>query len=55
MKGPNAKMPCIDQLADRLKMNEWNNIPIPIKEAFEEIVGVFVELKKCYFSNFNSI
>ena len=55
MKGPNSKLPCVDELASKIKINQWNNIPIPLKEAFEEMINVFKQFKTYYFSNFNSI
>ena len=54
MKGPNASLPCVDELTFRMKMTTWNNIPIPIKEAFEQLIFVFKEFKQIHFQSFNT-
>ena len=41
MKGPNNIIPFIDNLSIKLSMEEWNNIPIPLKTAFLKICEVF--------------
>ena len=55
MKGPNAKLPFIDELSKKLNMGDWNNIPIPLKEGLEQIILAFREFKQCYFINFNTL
>lgn len=45
MKGPNAPMPCVDELPGKIKPLAWNNIPVPVTNAFEEIIRVFKEFK----------
>ena len=55
MRGKGATLPFIDELPERLRMSDWKNIPIPIKEAFEEIFEAFRGLKQVHFENFNDI
>ena len=39
----------------KIGLDEWNNIPIPVKEGFEYFIHAFKEFKQCYFTNFNAI
>ena len=55
MKGPNAKLPFVDNLEAKINMGAWNNIPLPVQAGFEEIINAFKEFKQCYFKNFNQI
>ena len=55
MKGPNAALPCVDNLKKKIFPNKWNNIPVPLCEAIEELMHMFVEFKKLYHSNYNMI
>ena len=55
MKGPNAKLPFVDDMQMKIGVDEWNNIPIPVKEGFEYFIHAFKEFKQCYFTNFNAI
>ena len=55
MKGPNAQLEFVDFLEQRLKMKKWNNIPLPLVDAFKVLVEAFEQVKQCYFTNFNSI
>ena len=55
MKGPNASLPIVDDLHVRIKPFTWNNIPLPVCNAFEEIIKTFQEFKKIAFENYNGI
>ena len=55
MKGPNASLPIVDDLHMRIRPFAWNNIPIPVCGAFEEIIKTFKEFKKISFQDYNSI
>ena len=55
MKGPNQPFYSIDHLEMKLEPSKWNNIPLPLVEAFEIIVKCFVDLKKETFSNYNDV
>jgi hypothetical protein len=41
MKGPNAGLLCVDELPKKIRPNTWNNVPIPVTDAFNEIITVF--------------
>ena len=45
MKGPNHPMPVIDDLPRRIVPKKWKNVPLPIVDAFLEVIRVFTELK----------
>ena len=52
-KGPNAPFPSIDQLVKEIKPDMWNNIPVPVCEAFGQFVNCLVDIKKNIHHNFN--
>lgn len=53
MKGPNAPLPCVDDLESKVRPFSWNNIPVPVTEAFDEVIKVFNEFKSLIFENYN--
>lgn len=55
MRGPHFPLPAVDELDKKIKPFTWNNIPLPVAEAFEEIMKVFKEFKTLVFDNFNLI
>lgn len=55
MKISTTVIPFIDSLPEKLSMDQWNNIPIPIKTAFLQICDAFEGIKHLYFENFNAI
>ena len=55
MKGPNAKLDCVDFLSQKVKPATWRNVPLPMVDAVEEIVSVFQAFKKLYHDNYNLI
>lgn len=55
MKGAGAALPIVDELPNKIKMEGWNNIPIPLKQAFIEIIETFKGLKHSHYENYNAI
>ena len=55
MRGPHYPLPCVDELNQKIKPFAWNNIPLPVADAFEEVMRVFKEFKSLVFENFNLI
>ena len=53
MKRPNQAFPSIDKLQATLKPKTWNNIPLPLCDAFDQIIKCILDLKTETFSNFN--
>ena len=55
MKGPNAKLPFVEEMPSLIRLEEWRNVALPLKDAFRILMRAFVEVKSLYFQNFNSI
>lgn len=55
MKGPNAQLPFVDEMDGKIKLETWNNIPLPLVDAVRVFQEAFKEVKQLFFLNFNSI
>ena len=53
MRSKGAPLPFVDKLTDKLNISGWKNIPIPLQQAFEDIIEALMELKQSHFENYN--